>query len=311
MCDSWKNKHTDELSTEEFKKILEQLKAVGIQFVEFTGGEPLLRKDIDILVRKANELGFKNIGITTNGLLLKNKAKQLLKNGITHISVSIDGMEDTNDAIRGVPHSYEKSIEGIKTVNNLKHRYNLPVTINVNTTLMKYNIHEIQKLIEICYNLDVEWNFNLLNNNLYFFTSIDISDLKIDDEKSVDMAIDYLIKIKKSSNIVSVSHDQIEYARNYLKGIDSKPSCVVEYSTVYIGSRGDMYSGCWALKPLGNLLEKNIRDIIKSGKYKKRARDMFLRRCPGCTCSYGSNVTFSSNPICFLSRAINAFKHLR
>ena len=69
MCRQWRSPHDDELSTEEWKRLIDELKQKGIKNIHYTGGEPLLRRDLAELVRYAAERGF-TVGLTTNGILL-------------------------------------------------------------------------------------------------------------------------------------------------------------------------------------------------------------------------------------------------
>src|SRR3990172_2847778 len=76
-CDAWKNSRENELTTDELINALRQLKTIGVKIVRFSGGESLLRPDLPELVRESRNLGFHEIQIATNGLLLEQKTKQL------------------------------------------------------------------------------------------------------------------------------------------------------------------------------------------------------------------------------------------
>jgi len=102
----WRYRHENEYSTQELEDIMEQMRDVGINTLIFTGGEPLLRDDISILIKKAKEISFKEITVQTNGLLLSSKAEELVESGVTSICVSVDGIGETNDVIRGVKNAY-------------------------------------------------------------------------------------------------------------------------------------------------------------------------------------------------------------
>lgn len=135
-CYAWKSKPKDELNTEEWKDAIHQLKGVGVKNIVFIGGEPLLRADIGALVKEASLLSFENIIVVTNGLLLKDKADELLRNGVTQITVSVDGVGPTNDEIRGVPGDYDRAIEGIKTAQRLKKDMDLRVSVTLALSLI-------------------------------------------------------------------------------------------------------------------------------------------------------------------------------
>jgi MoaA/NifB/PqqE/SkfB family radical SAM enzyme len=294
-CYAWKNKSVDELTTEEIKDALHQLSEIGVRNVIFIGGEPLLRSDIGDLIKEATLLGFETRMLVTNGLLLEAKAKELLESGLTHLSVSIDGFGHTNDIIRGVPRSYEKSIKGIKAVQKLKKEKGLSVHVTILTTiLLNQNVDDIPKLIEVSRSLGVHWTCNLLDPNLPIFQGIPFSDLIVKNEEKIDETIDYLKKTRMENPwLVTSCNHVLEYARYYLKTHRFFPKgfhCVHGYKLIWIESHGDVHPGCWLMKPIGNLRENKLRDIIKSEAYRKSIERMYVNDCQGCTNLHGFSV---------------------
>ncbi len=295
-CNAWKNELVDELTTQEIKNALKQLKDIGVTNLILIGGEPLLRSDIGNLIREAALLRFETIIVVTNGLLLEKKAEELLENGVTHITVSIDGVESVNDMIRGVPGYFEKSIRGLETVQRLKKDRGLNVSVTLLTTiLLKKNVDDIPRLLEISRNMGVYWSFNLLDTNVDIFNGIPFSSLLAENEEQIDWTIDYLRKTREEkpwliSPDVSCDH-MLEYARNYLKGNNRYDfHCVHGYKMIYLGSHGEVFPGCWAMEPVGNLRERNIRDILRSKEYRERAERMYRMDCPGCTNRFQPNI---------------------
>ena len=108
----------DELSTKEIKSIINQAKALGVLQVTFTGGEPLLRKDIFELIGHANSIGLLT-RLNTSGILIdRDIADKLKKSGLTQGAVSIDDADpDTHDELRGVPGAYDRAVRGIQNLN--------------------------------------------------------------------------------------------------------------------------------------------------------------------------------------------------
>ncbi len=143
----------NELSTVEVISLLRQAKSIKLDGVSFTGGEPFIREDINLILREAERLEFK-IGIATNGTLIKNDDLVTLKKikyKIVH--VSLDGAcSETHDEIRGVPGAFEKAL---KTIRLLK-RNKIPVTIS--TTIMYENFSEVPEIINLAKKLRVKWS---------------------------------------------------------------------------------------------------------------------------------------------------------
>ncbi|RIO65666.1 radical SAM protein, partial [Mammaliicoccus sciuri] len=83
------------LSFDEMVRIAHVYTKLGVKKIRITGGEPLLRRDMDKLIYKLNQIdGIEDIGLTTNGLLLKKHGQKLYDAGLRRINVSLDAIED-------------------------------------------------------------------------------------------------------------------------------------------------------------------------------------------------------------------------
>ncbi len=82
------------LTAEEFQRVIRVLATIGIKKVRFTGGEPLLRKDVVQLVESAASVpGIKAVHLTTNGILFERYARDLLNAGLTGVNISLDTLD--------------------------------------------------------------------------------------------------------------------------------------------------------------------------------------------------------------------------
>ena len=80
----------EEMTADELYTICKIAKNLGVQKIRLSGGEPLIRKDIVEIVEKINSLGFKDISMTSNGILLEKYAQGLKDAGLNRINVSLD-----------------------------------------------------------------------------------------------------------------------------------------------------------------------------------------------------------------------------
>lgn len=79
------------LTYEEIERLAKIFVSLGVEKIRLTGGEPLLRKDLPTLVKKLSEIeGLKDIGLTTNGVLLPKFAKELKDAGLLRVNISLD-----------------------------------------------------------------------------------------------------------------------------------------------------------------------------------------------------------------------------
>lgn len=147
----------DELTTEEAKQVIDKLDRVCVPIIAFSGGEPLVRKDIFELTNYAGNKGI-YVAVATNATLItKEKAKMMKESGIRFVQISLDGANsETHDSFRGINGVYDKTIQGIKNC------VDEGFFVNIAATATKYNYKEIPKIIDLCENLDVNW-FMLYN----------------------------------------------------------------------------------------------------------------------------------------------------
>ena len=144
-----------ELSLEDYKRILREVKEdfdISKILLCITGGEPLLRKDFFEIMSYAKELGYR-WGMTSNAILIdKDVAHKLAECGMRTISVSIDGLEETHDRLRGLKGAYRKAMTGIQ---NLIEE-NAFSAIQVTTVINHQNIDELDALFSIMDRIDID-----------------------------------------------------------------------------------------------------------------------------------------------------------
>ncbi len=112
----------DLLSFEEITRIAKVFAEIGVKKIRLTGGEPLLRKNIAVLIEQlCNIDGIEDISLTTNGVLLTEKmAQQLKDSGLQRITVSLDALDDeTFKTISDVSFHVDKVIDAIEIADSV------------------------------------------------------------------------------------------------------------------------------------------------------------------------------------------------
>ena len=108
------------LSFEEITRLSKSFLSLGVQKIRLTGGEPLLRKNVEVLISQLSQLKTNSglpldLTLTTNGSLLKQKAQALKNAGLTRITISLDAMDDAIfKAMNDVDFSVSSVLEGIE-----------------------------------------------------------------------------------------------------------------------------------------------------------------------------------------------------
>jgi pseudo-rSAM protein/SPASM domain protein len=103
-----------ELSTAEGRQLLAELADYGVPVVLFSGGEPLVRDDLEELVAHASDVGLRPV-LSTNGTLLTPERVRTLRDaGLAYAGVSVDGLPERHDRFRGQEGSFEAAVRGIE-----------------------------------------------------------------------------------------------------------------------------------------------------------------------------------------------------
>ena len=140
---------SDELSTAEGRKMIDDLAAFGVPVLLFSGGEPLVRKDMPELAAYAVEKGMRSV-ISTNGTLIDRPTAQKLKQiGLSYVGISLDGMEPVNDHFRGVKGAFKKALQGIRNCQEAGIKVGLRFTIN------KRNAQEIPGIFDLLEEMEI------------------------------------------------------------------------------------------------------------------------------------------------------------
>jgi len=141
--------HTDPISTDKAKEIIDDLAQFGAPVMLFSGGEPLVREDLVELAKYATGQGMRAV-ISTNGTLItKNKARELKEVGLSYVGISLDGAEAVHDKFRGVKGSYRQALKGVENCQAEGLKVGLRFTIN------KRNAQEIPHLFDLIEQLEV------------------------------------------------------------------------------------------------------------------------------------------------------------
>ena len=135
--------YPDELTTDEGKKLIDDLAAFGAPVILFSGGEPLLRPDLLKLAQYATDKGMRAV-ISTNGTLITREIAAKLKTiGLSYMGVSLDGLEKTHDRFRGTKGAFEKAMEGIRNCRDAGIKVGIRFTVN------KRNLADVPAMFDL------------------------------------------------------------------------------------------------------------------------------------------------------------------
>lgn len=140
-----------ELSTAQWIEVFKQARQMGAVQLGFSGGEPLVRKDLPDLIRAARELGFYTNLITSGIGLTEKKIDTFAQAGLDHIQISFQASDETlNAALAGSQKAFQQKLAMAKAVK--AHGY--PMVLNF--VLHRHNIDQIDRIIDLSIELDAD-----------------------------------------------------------------------------------------------------------------------------------------------------------
>ncbi|MBF0457115.1 MAG: radical SAM protein [Nitrospirae bacterium] len=259
-----------EYSKEEIFKIVDEFYEMGTRMIYILGGEPLIHKDIGKII---DYIVNKNIylHITTNGTLIERKLDEI-KNVHT-LCVSLDGIEDHNDDLRGKG-VFNQAIKGIKSA------VNASIPCRVHAVLTRKNLHEIRTIVELCRDLKITFSISPPN----FLGETEIPDLRISTDEYKVFWKEYLnmyhqgLPIGNSSEAIKQCLNwPVDYHR-YIKA-DEK---VGHYKPTFC-LNGHLYAGLAADGTMCNCINLGVLNGPNIKKYGvKKAWEMLLQWRPDC-----------------------------
>lgn len=278
-CGAVKEKYAHELTTQQIRGILDQLAGIRNAMFAVTGGEPLLRKDLPDVLTHARQRGLKT-GIATNGFLVDRTAAEWIKDiGVFSVQVSLDGLEETHNHIRGNGESFRRAVQAIEELIRLK----VPL-VSVATTITTNNIQHIDDLKQLLLQLRVRlWRLALV---------MPIGRAQVSNDFPAAKQLAWLLSYVQKNNskrLCIYIGENLTYLGAWERRIRRAPAiCPIGFTACCIGVDGNV-RGCPEQADSienqeGSLLETPFQEIWQKGFGRYRNREILGQdeKCSGC-----------------------------
>ena len=280
QCDIWKNPPEKHISYDEAKIIIDKLHSwLGNCYIFFTGGEPLMNKDLPKIIGYAYSQGTIS-HINSNATLIdENMAKKLVDNHLFAISISLDGANSkTHDYLRGMSKTFSKAINAIKYLQ----KYPQSPKIFINTVMMKNNTSELLDIVKLAkkHRTDGITFQSLLPNlgpNTVDNTQPDKNPLW-PNTKDIVKNIKKIINLSKTDSIILSSEEDLQTDIGYYQNYHSLDhlTCAAGINNFIIDHLGNVRL-CFGFPAIGNILKETPPNIWFSPKAQSQREA--IRKC--------------------------------
>lgn len=269
-----------EMNTAEIKDVLDQLAAAGVFFLNVSGGEIFMRRDLFEIIEHARKLMF-SVKLKTNAVMIRAaKAKRIAELGVHSVQISLySHVAETHDAITKLRGSFRRTIEGARLLKEQG------VDVSFANVLMKGNegdyrdVQELARQMGIGYNVDATITPMMDGDRSVLALNIDAQTLeRVFHDESV---------VGDAQAFCTPPSGPPEAADAF----DTLP-CSAGHTACYISPYGDVYPCVQFPLPCGNVRESKFIDIWRDSPQFKEVRGITVGDLQGCSsCVHGGSCT--------------------
>ena len=267
MCNRYlhPSRPEEELTLETIRKLPK------MYFTNVTGGEPFIREDLPEIIRELYKKSDR-IVISTNGFFTDRILAMAQEFPQIGIRISIEGLEDTNNAIRGLPDGYRRGYETLLKLREMGLR-----DVGFGMTIQDQNAGELVPLYDISDELGLEFATASLHNSFYFVEKGNIIHNRQMVAQNIETLINRLLKSRSPKKWFRAyfNHGLI----NYIYGQPRLLPCDMSFDTFFIDPYGDVMpcNGTKEKEIMGNLNHQSWDELWNSPETESVRKK--VRRC--------------------------------
>lgn len=245
----------NELSVEEWRGVVDDLAKLGVKEIVLSGGEPTLKKGVKDLISHISLRGIE-WGMVSNGFFMPSDfLKVIEKHKPYAVGLSIDGKEETHNKLRGNPHSFQRTVESIEKLQEIK------APVSVITTVHKLNLKELPAILLFILDKAIYgWQIQLA---LPFGRMDRIREFLLSQDE-FSAVCDFVKTARKTFPFINIAAaDCFAWAPAGILRDGRWPGCTAGLRALGIDSLGNV-RGCLSMTgcpPEGNVRERRLIDI--------------------------------------------------
>ena len=245
-------KYNDELSAEDWIRVMRQARKMGAAQLGFSGGEPLVRRDLEELITEARSLGYYTNLITSGVGMDEKRVKTFKEAGLDHIQISFQASDEELNNYLGGTRSFQHKQEMARVVKE----YEYPMVLNI--VLHRKNIDQIRDILDMTVALNADY-VELASTQYYGWSRVNIEQLLPTREqlaRAEKTAREYQEKMKDKMKIIYVIPDYFE---------NRPKACMNGWGSIFLTIAPDGSAlPCHAAAQLPGLEFPNVRDYSVS-----------------------------------------------
>jgi len=272
MCNIWKNptEQANEITPEEISRL------PAVKFINLTGGEPFLRDDIEEVVRICFTKSPRVV-ISTSGWMedrILTLAKKFPKIGIR---ISIEGLSQKNDALRGQPGGFDKGLRTLLSLREMKIK-----DIGFGCTVSNQNSDDMLWLYKLSRAMNVEFATAAFHNSYYFHKNDNVITNGEEVCRNFEKLVNWQLKEPHPKSWFRAFFNM--GLINYIKGNQRLLPCEAGSVNFFVDPHGDVYpcnglEACYWMETMGNIRQTPDFQTLWNSEQAQKVREK-VRTCP-------------------------------
>ncbi|HEY2019104.1 MAG TPA: radical SAM protein [Bryobacteraceae bacterium] len=292
MCDIWKIADAREIGAAELERHLEDIERLGVEWVVFSGGEPLMHSDLFQLASLIRARGIRTTILST-GLLLERHAARIVQ-GIDEVIVSLDGPAPVHDEIRRVPGAFARLAAGVRALHELSPQF----PVSARSTVQARNAAHLRATVQAARELALRSTS---------FLAADLSSTAFNrpsawtDTRQSEVAPDLAILEREIGLLIAQYPEDgfilktparlariLAHFRAH-RGLEPHvaPRCNAPWVSAVVEPNGDVRP-CFFHAPVGNLVDRSLAQVLNSPPaiaFRENLQVAENPTCKRCVCS--------------------------
>jgi MoaA/NifB/PqqE/SkfB family radical SAM enzyme len=255
MCNIWQTEDKVQLPLEFFRNL-----SAHLRYINLSGGEPFLREDLpEIVAILKKQCPKAKIIISSNGLateMIEARMKAILAiNPKVGVRISIDGIGEAHDAVRGIPGIFGKAMETVERLKKIGVK-----NLGLSFTIMDFNIDQLVPVYRLSQKLGIELAMALVQNSEIYFAKNDNQARNIDRiERELGTVIREELRSFSPKKWFRAYYDfgLLHYAKFQERLLPSGAG----RDSLFIDPQGNIFPSNLINLPMGNIKERSLDDL--------------------------------------------------
>jgi MoaA/NifB/PqqE/SkfB family radical SAM enzyme len=297
MCSVWKRReHGAEY--EKVLSLLDEARTLGATCFGPWGAEPFIREDLIDIMAYAESIGFQEINVVSNGLLLNDRQRmdKLEKLRRLILTISIDGPRDVHDELRGKG-AYKEAVEVLR---ELRRR---GITCGVSSVIMRQTLDRLTEIVDLAAEMGI-WAISMQpysRETAGVDKDHSVFEFRVGEEEMIMKKLENLVRYAKAKRVSIYTANMMKWVPLYLtRRVRPIPpdGCFVPSKLLVVKTSGEtfpcvMSANAVSARSMGNVYEKSLDRIWHNATHRELTLMGLHKKCVGCLAACGDVESYN------------------